>query len=164
VYATLGNHELGVDDGAAYQRLFGRASSHFRFRGVGVTLLDSASATIDAAVYDSLEGWLDDSRQGLHVVSMHIAPLDPVGARAGSFASKNEAQKLLQKLAEGGVDLTLYGHVHSYYAFSNARIPAFIAGGGGAIPERLDGIGRHWLTVDVDPVAETVVTGLVRVD
>lgn len=41
------------------------------------------------------------------------------------------------------VDLTVHGHVHSYYAFANAGIPAFITGGGGAIPERFDAIGRQ---------------------
>jgi Icc protein len=95
---------------------------------------------------------------------MHIPPIDPVGVRNGSFADRNEAAKLLAKLAEGGVDLTLYGHIHTYYPFSNAGIPAHIAGGGGAIPERFDGIGRHYLTVDVDPRSGVVETGLVRID
>ncbi len=60
--------------------------------------------------------------------------------------------------------MTIYGHIHSYYAFSNAGIPAYISGGGGAIPERFDGIGRHYLTVDVDPVSGVIETGLVRID
>ena len=113
-------------------------------------------------------GWLDDwlalGRSQLHIVSMHIAPLDPVGTRSGSFASRNEANKLLAKLADGRVDLTLYGHIHSYYAFSNAGIPAHIAGGGGAIPERMDGIGRHFLAIDVDPTTQATIVGVVRVD
>jgi hypothetical protein len=54
--------------------------------------------------------------------------------------------------------------VHSYYAFSNAGIAAHITGGGGAIPERLDGIGRHFLTVDVDPDTQLFQVGIVRVD
>ena len=65
---------------------------------------------------------------------MHIPPVDPIGVRNGSFANRNEAAKLLTRLARGGVDLTLYGHIHSYYAFENAGIPAHISGGGGAIP------------------------------
>jgi predicted phosphodiesterase len=95
---------------------------------------------------------------------MHIPPIDPIGVRNGSFASRNEANKLLAQLAEGDVDLTLYGHIHSYYAFANAGIPAYISGGGGSIPERFDGVGRHYLTVDVDPVRGIVQTGLVRID
>ncbi len=164
IYFTLGNHELGTDDGAPYQRMIGRTSSHFQFRGAAFTLLDSASATLSPKVYDRLEGWLDQGRALPHVVTMHIPPLDPSGARDGSFASKIEAQKLLARLARGGVDLTLYGHIHSYYAFSNGGIPAFIAGGGGAIPERLDGIGRHFLLVDVAPAQSLLTTSLVRVD
>ena len=164
VYSTLGNHELGHGDGEPYQARYGLASSHFRFRGVGFSLIDSASATIAPEVYDRLAGWLADSRDGLHVVSMHVPPIDPVGVRSGSFSSKNEAQRLLVRLAEAGVDVTLYGHVHSYYAFSNAKIPAFIAGGGGAIPERFDNIGRHYLVLDVTPQAQTLKVALVRID
>jgi Icc protein len=70
----------------------------------------------------------------------------------------------LTLLAAGGVDLTLYGHIHSYYAFSNANIPAYISGGGGSIPERFDGIGRHYLTVDVDRERGVLATSLVRID
>jgi Icc protein len=164
VFFTLGNHELGTDDGAPYQRMIGRASSHFEFRGTAFTLLDSASATVSPKVYQQLEGWLDQSRALPHVLAMHIAPIEPSGARNGAFSSKIEAQKLLARLARGGVDLTLYGHVHSYYAFENAGIPAYIAGGGGAIPERLDGIGRHFLLIDVEPVSTRLTTTLVRVD
>ncbi len=163
VYMTLGNHELGRPE-VPYHDYFGRGSSSFLFHGARFTLLDSASATLDPEVYDWLDEWLLAGREGLHIVSMHIPPLDPVGVRSGSFASRNEANKLLAKLAAGRVDLTLYGHVHSYYAFSNAEIPAFIAGGGGAIPERMDGVGRHFLAVDVDPRAQSHVTTLVRVD
>ena len=71
---------------------------------------------------------------------------------------------LLSRLASAKVDLTLYGHIHSYYAFENAGIPAFISGGGGAIPERFDGVGRHFLTVDVDPITSRLQTALVRID
>jgi 3',5'-cyclic AMP phosphodiesterase CpdA len=163
-FATLGNHELGTDDGAPFQRAFGRASFRFLYGGVTFTYLDSASATIDPRVYDWLNGWLDEARGGTHVVLMHIPPIDPIGVRNGSFAERNEAAKLLALLAGGNVDLTLYGHIHTYYPFSNAGIPAHIAGGGGAIPERFDGIGRHYLTIDVDPKGGVLQTGLVRID
>ncbi|HEU4410954.1 MAG TPA: metallophosphoesterase [Polyangiaceae bacterium] len=162
-YSTLGNHELGTDD-ALYQEYFGRANHSFAFRGVRFTLLDSASATIAAPVYDWLGGWLAGGAGGAHVVAMHIPPLDPIGGRNGGFANRAEANKLLTRLADGGVDLTFYGHVHSYYAYSNAGIPAYVTGGGGAIPERLDGVGRHFLTVDIDPRAQRSQVALVRVD
>jgi Icc protein len=161
-YATLGNHELGTEEGL-YQAYFGRGSSSFVFRGVRFTFIDSASATLAPLVDTMLDDWLDQP-EPLHVVTMHIAPHDPTGTRNGAFASRAEASRLLRRLSDGGVDVTFYGHVHSYYAFDNAGIPAFITGGGGAIPERLDGIGRHFLTVDVDPRSSALRTGLVRVD
>ncbi|RYE83441.1 MAG: metallophosphoesterase, partial [Myxococcales bacterium] len=163
VYATLGNHELGDAD-VPYHAHYGRGSSHFVFRGVHFTLLDSASATIDPIVYGWLDGWLAEGASDLHVVGMHIPPLDAEGVRNGSFTSRAEANKLLGRLARGGVDLSVYGHVHSYYAFANAGIPAFITGGGGAIPERMDGIGRHFLVFDADPASARITGRLVRVD
>jgi len=163
-FSTLGNHELGTERGAPFQRHFGRANFSFAYGGMQFTFLDSASATIDPLVYDWLEAWIAEGRARTHAVLMHIPPIDPIGVRNGSFASRNEAGKLLAQLAEGGVDLTLYGHIHSYYAFSNASIPAYISGGGGSIPERFDGVGRHYLTVDVDPVGGVTQTALVRID
>ncbi|WP_394840969.1 metallophosphoesterase [Pendulispora brunnea] len=163
MYATLGNHELGTRDDA-FQSFYGRCNFSFSYRGVRFTLLDSASATIDPLVYSWLDGWLQQGRHQLHVVTMHIPPLDPVGERNGSFGSRAEANKLIARLAENRVDLTIYGHVHSYYAFSNGGIPAFISGGGGAIPERLDGIGRHFLAVDVDPRTQKATTSFRPVD
>jgi predicted phosphodiesterase len=163
-FPTLGNHELGTEDGAPFQRHFGRANFRFVHGGMQFTFLDSASATIDPLVYGWLDGWLAEGRQRTHAVLMHIPPIDPIGVRNGSFANRNEGNKLLAALAEADVDITLYGHIHSYYAFANAGIPAYISGGGGSIPERFDGVGRHYLTVDVDPVRGITQTGLVRID
>jgi Icc protein len=163
IYATLGNHELGTRDDY-FHEFFGRGNFSFEFRGARFTLLDSASATLSPLTYDMLDGWLRDGQDRFHFVGMHIPPLDPVGLRGGGFASHLEANTLLARLAGMGVNLTIYGHVHSYYAFSNAGIPAHITGGGGAIPERLDGIGRHFLTVDIDPDTQLFQVGIVRVD
>ena len=162
-YTTLGNHELGRTP-PPFQDLYGRGNFSFEFRQVRFTLLDSASATIDPLVYDWLDEWLAAGRHQTHIVGMHIPPMDPVGVRNGGFASRGEAAKLLSRLAQGRVDLTLYGHIHSYYDFDNAGIPAHISGGGGAIPERFDGIGRHFLVVDVDAGAGIKNVRVVRVD
>lgn len=162
-YATLGNHELGTRDDL-YHEWFGRGNFRFVFRGAQFTMLDSASATLDPLAYGWLSGWLAEGRDLLHVVTMHLAPLDPVGSRNGAFASRAEGNKLLTMLADGRVDLTFYGHIHSFYAFENAGIPAYISGGGGAIPERLDGIGRHFVTVDVEPPGRIAQVAVVRVD
>jgi 3',5'-cyclic-AMP phosphodiesterase len=149
-FTTLGNHELGTSPDL-FHDYFGRGNFQFRFHGVYFTLLDSASATLDPTVYDWLDAWLGRARRSVHVVAMHIPPIDPIGVRNGSWASRSEAAKLLGRLAEGRVDLTLYGHVHSYYEFDNAGIPAFISGGGGAIPERFDRIGRHFMVFEISP-------------
>jgi 3',5'-cyclic AMP phosphodiesterase CpdA len=163
LFATLGNHELGSSP-PAFHTLFGRGSFRYVYRGVQFTMLDSASATIAPLTYSRLEGWLAEGRDRVHVVGMHIPPIDPVGTRNGAFASRAEAARLLAMLAGGGVDLTLYGHIHSYYSFWNAGIPAYISGGGGAIPERFDGIGRHFLVVDTGGAEKEVKVRVVRVD
>lgn len=159
-YTTLGNHDVG----APWQELFGRGSFHFVFRGVHFTLLDSAAATIDTLAFDWLEGWLAEGRDAVHVFATHVPPLDPVGTRNGAFGDRHEAGRLLGKLANGGVDLTLYGHVHSFYRFENAGIPAFISGGGGADDEKLDGYGRHFMVIEVGADAGVVATDAVFVD
>ena len=162
LYATLGNHDLGTDE-HHFQRVFGRCSFSFEYGGVRFSLLDSASAGLAPKVSERLEDWLEAGRDGLHLVMMHIPPLDPVGRRNGGFASRLEASRLLSSLAQARVDLTIYGHVHSLYTFENAGIDAIISGGGGAIPQRLDGIGRHYLLVDADPQAQRFLSAPVRV-
>jgi Icc protein len=163
LYATLGNHETFTLD-VPYHEFVGRGSQHFSFQGVHFSLLDTGNGTLDPMVEEQLDDWLEQGREAVHVVAMHITPLDPVGVRNGSFSSRNEAAALVGKMARAGVDLTLYGHVHSFYAYSNAGIPAYISGGGGAIPETFDGVGRHYLAVDVDPVAGVQEVAVVRVD
>jgi len=162
LYASPGNHDIGTDE-HHFQRTFGRCSFSFAYGGVRFTSLDSASATLVPKVHRWLDEWLDAGRDGLHVVISHIPPLDPAGARNGAFASRMEGADLLARLARGGVDLTIYGHVHSYHVFENAGIEAIITGGGGAIPQRLDGIGRHYLLVEADPVRGRFISSPVRV-
>lgn len=163
VFATLGNHELGRED-TLYHKYHGRGNHQFSHRGVFFTALDSASATIAPVVYDWIDDWLIRAAASFHVVFMHIPPLDVAGIRNGAFASRNEGNMLVARLARGGVDLTVYGHIHSYYEYENADIPAYISGGGGAIPERFDGIGRHFLTIDVNPQTQTFQAAVVKVD
>lgn len=163
IYATLGNHELGVRDDL-FHAYFGRGTFSFVFRDVQFTLLDTASATIAPLAYEWLADWLVAGIDRVHFTFGHIPPLDPAGTRNGAFASRLEANKLLSLFASGKVDVTFYGHVHSFYAFTNAGIPAYISGGGGAIPQRLDGIGRHYLTVDVDSTRQVSEVAVVRVD
>lgn len=163
-YATLGNHELGVAN-TPYHRFYGRGSYRFEYEGFRFIMIDSANATVAPRVYSWLEAWLDEPPSDTPTfVGMHIPPIDPVGARTGAFASRLEAHKLLSVLARRPVVATFYGHIHTFRAFSNAGIPAYITGGGGAIPDRWDGIGRHFLRVFVEPGVPKPTVGLVRVD
>ena len=162
-YATLGNHELGNREDLFHDH-YGRGNQSFVFRNVQFTLLDTASATLSPMVYDWLSDWLVEGIDRPHFTFCHIPPLDSSGTRNGAFASRGEANKLLSLLASGHVDTTFYGHLHTFDAFSNAGIPAYISGGGGAIPERFDGTGRHFLTVDVDPDRQLSQVAVVPVD
>lgn len=162
-FSTVGNHELGGTP-RAWHELFGRFNVHFVFKGVAFSLIDAGNATIDPIVYGWLEDWLRQARAGTHAVFMHIPPLDPVGVRGGGFRSRKEGAKLMELLGEGRVDTLFLGHIHSYYAFSAAGVPSFISGGGGAIPERFDGIGRHYLRVRASAKRGIEDVAVVRVD
>ncbi|MFY0562975.1 metallophosphoesterase family protein [Archangium lansingense] len=163
LFATLGNHELITPD-PRYHEYFGRGNLHFTFHGAHFTMIDSGNGSLDPRAEEMLDAWLAAGRDSVHILGTHIPIVDPIGVRNGAFASRNEAAALLAKLANGKLDLTLYGHVHSYYSFSNAGIPSFISGGGGAIPEQFDGVGRHFLAVEVDPSQGVRTVSLVRVD
>jgi hypothetical protein len=80
-----------------------------------------------------------------------MPPVDPFGMRYGSFRSTRDGRRLISRLVEGGVDLTLYGHIHTLVEYENGGIPAYISGGGGAAPMKLDGIDRHFLVVELAP-------------
>lgn len=160
-YTTLGNHELwgGAD---RFFRRFGRASFHFAFKGTAFSFADTGNAGIDPLVESWLDGWLAQARDQPHVFLAHIPPIDPVGIRYGAFRSARDGYRLLARLADGRVDLQLYGHIHTLVEYEDAGIPAFISGGGGAQPMRGDGIGRHFLVIDFDGEDQTV--SVVRVD
>lgn len=161
-YATLGNHELWADADRFFSR-FGRASFHFRFRDVAFTFADSGDAGLDPVVEEWVDGWLAEERERVHIFLSHFPPIDPAGTRDGSYRSHRDGHRLLAKLAKHGVDLTLYGHIHTYIPFENAGIPAYVSGGGGARQERWDGLSaRHFLIVDVSDAGVTSV-GLQRV-
>lgn len=168
LYSTLGNHELGGAQGD-WQRIFGRGSFAFLFHETRFIFLDSGSATLAPKVYGWLDDWLQPPTEGLEdatnlIALTHVPLFDPVGLRSGAFRSRKEAQRLAARLSSRGVDLLFHGHIHSYYAYETAGIPTYISGGGGAIPERMDGIQRHALIVDVDPVKETFEVSILRVD
>lgn len=157
-FTTIGNHELWADHMRFVGR-FGRASFQFRFKGVAFTFVDSGDGGVDPLIEEWLDGWLDRARAQPHVFLTHMPPVDPLGLRYGSFRSTRDGRRLLSRLASGGVDLTLYGHIHTYISYDNAGIPAFISGGGGAAPMKLDGIDRHFLVIELAPDASQLGLG-----
>ena len=162
-YTTLGNHELWADPSRFFDR-YGRASYQFMFKGAAFTFVDSGDAGLDPLVEQWLDGWLDNARDRTHIFLTHIPPIYPLGVRYGGFRSTEDGRRLLARLAAANVDLTLYGHIHTYVKFENAVIPAFISGGGGAEPMKWDGIDRHFLVLHIDPATNVIQTDVVRVD
>jgi Icc-related predicted phosphoesterase len=164
-YSTLGNHELWAPAERWFDR-FGRASFQFAFKGAVFTFADSGDAAIDPLVEDWIEGWMANAADRTHVFLTHMPPIDPVGTRAAAFRSTRDGQRLLSRLIDGRVDLTLYGHIHTLVAYENGGIPAYVSGGGGAEPLRGDGIGRHFLVIEVDPATGSGIApgGIPRVD
>ncbi|MBK9036104.1 MAG: metallophosphoesterase [Myxococcales bacterium] len=161
-YTTLGNHELWADPARYFDR-YGRATFQFVYRDVAFTFADSGDAGLDPLVEDEVDAWLARAADRTHVFLTHFPPIDPVGIRDGAFRSRRDAHRLIGKLADAGVDLALYGHIHSYAAFEHAGIPAYVSGGGGARPELWDGIGRHFLVLELEAGARPIV-GVRRVD
>jgi 3',5'-cyclic-AMP phosphodiesterase len=163
-FTTLGNHELWADASRYFDR-FGRASFQFDFKGASFTFADSGDAGLDPAVEQWVEDWLANAQDRTSIFLTHFPPVDPLGVRYGGFRSVQDGRRLLARLAEANVDLTLYGHIHTYVQFENAGIPAYISGGGGADPMIWDGINRHFLVVDIDPAAGSIRSvDVVRVD
>ena len=162
-YSTIGNHEIRGDH-EIWHRRYGLYSLYFVYRDVAFSFIDSGNGGIHPTVGDRLQRALDEHRDRIHLVGTHYPPFDPIGVRSGSFRSRKEAAAFLARLADGRVDTTFYGHIHSFYAYENAGIPAYISGGGGASPERWDGIGRHFLVLTINPNEGSTEVGLVRVD
>jgi 3',5'-cyclic-AMP phosphodiesterase len=147
IYATPGNHDVFTAE--AYQERFGRASFSIMHKGVRFTSVDSASAALAPSTWQRLGSWLEAGRSDPHVIFSHIPATEPTGLRSGQWNSRREARHFIAASAEAGVDLLLFGHIHSFDGYALNGIPAFISGGCGAIEEQLDGIDRHFLRIHV---------------
>jgi Icc protein len=161
-YTTLGNHELWADPGR-YQQRFGRASYQFVYqrRRLHLRRLAATPRSIRWSRTSSTAGWPGPrSRSRLP----HPLPADRSGRAARRRVPQSTRRPaLITKLTSGAVDLALYGHIHTYAAFEHGGIPAFVSGGGGARPERWDGIGRHFLIVE-QTAGQAPLVGVQRVD
>jgi hypothetical protein len=143
----MGNHETFQGNYRYWRSVFGRASFSFLYRGTRFILADSSGAGLEPIVYQWLEDWLGRAGSSLEIFLTHYPLIDPDGIRNGGFKSRNEAYKLIAILLKYDMEMIISGHIHSYYHFSTAGIDSYISGGGGAIPEQHDGVGRHYLKV-----------------
>jgi hypothetical protein len=98
------------------------------------------------------------------VLFSHIPAVETLGIRSGQWNSRREAWRFIALAEQHGVDALLFGHIHSYAQYTLGRVPTFISGGGGARPEKLDGIGRHFLRVRVSAAQGGVQVQRVEVD
>lgn len=160
LYATPGNHDVFLN--TAYAARYGRGSYSFVHRGVRFTSVDSASAVLAPQTWSLLEGWLGAGLKQPHVVFSHIPSTEFFPLRSAQWDSRREAHRFVASALEGKVDLLLFGHVHTYDAYELGGIPTFISGGGGASPELLDNVGRHYLRVALVRGAPQVT--LIRID
>ncbi|HEY3449562.1 MAG TPA: metallophosphoesterase [Myxococcales bacterium] len=163
-YSAFGNHETTFNHGEEFQRSVGRLNFAFDYKGARFVVLDTAAATVSERVYGFLGDWLGKDGPALRIAGMHIPPLDYEGLRDAGFASRAEGAKMLSKLADGGADLLLCGHLHTLRFSANAGIQVVVSGNGGTdIADRLDGTGMHYLSVLARPDDEKLEVTVVRV-
>ncbi|MGI5862388.1 MAG: metallophosphoesterase [Myxococcales bacterium] len=154
-YALIGNHDTGIAREDAFPKRIGRLNFGFDHKGARFLLLDTASATLDQRAWDFASSSLSGEEPRLRLVGMHVPPIDFQGLRDAGFASRAEGAKLVQMLAERGVDLLLAGHLHTLRYASFGGVRAIVSGNGGVGAEdKLDDVGLHYLAVDADPEAE----------
>ncbi len=164
LYTAAGNHDVGWGHADAWSRRMGRANFHFIFRGVHFSFLDTADSGVHPEAWKQLETWLSAGAGFVHVFIAHVPPLDPVASRNAAFSSRMQAHRLLALLARGGVGLALHGHIHSFYHERPAGIDTYISGGAIAEGEKGDGMGVHFLIVNIDPSgAESPRVDIVRI-
>ncbi len=148
VYVTPGNHD--VFRGELFQKHFGSATYSFDYRGVRFTSIDSAFAGLSGYTWERYERWAEQQSGRLHVVYSHYPSTDVSGIRAGHWSKRREAFRFQAISSKFDVDLLMFGHIHSFDQYRIAGIDTVITGGSGGIPEELDGIGRHFIRIDVD--------------
>lgn len=129
IVASLGNHDVQNDGGAAEMALFGMPGRYYE-REVGpveLFVLD-ANDPKDPAQLAWLQGALAASKAAWKVVVFHQPAYS-----CGSHGSRPEVQKqwtgLFQRL---GVQLVLNGHDHDYQRFAPIGGVTYIVDGGGA--------------------------------
>lgn len=157
---TPGNHDAYRS--FAFQQRFGRANYTCTARGVRFTSIDSSNAGLSETGWRLYDEALEAGREQPHVVFSHIPATESFGVRSGQWNSRVEARRFVGSTAAAGVDLLLFGHLHTLDRYELAGVPTVISGGAGAIEERLDGIDRHVLEVRVNAGVPQV--EVVRVD
>lgn len=157
---TPGNHDAYRS--FVFQQRFGRANYTCTLGGVRFTSVDLSNAGLSATGWQLYDAALEAGREQAHVVFSHIPATEGFGVRSGQWNSRVEARRFVASAGAAGVDLLLFGHLHTLDVYELGGIPTVISGGAGALEERLDGIDRHFLEVRVSDGVPAV--EVVRVD
>lgn len=157
---TPGNHD--AYRGFAFQQRFGRANYSCVLGDTRFTSVDSSNAGLSETGWRLYDEALEAGRAQPHIVFSHIPATERFGPRSGQWNSRTEARRFVASTSAAGVDLLLFGHLHTLDVYELGGVPTFISGGAGALEERLDGIDRHVLEVTV--TGGVPVVKVVRVD
>lgn len=151
---TPGNHDAYRS--FVFQQRFGRANYTCSLGGARFTSVDSSNAGLSATGWRLYDEALEAGRQDTHIVFSHIPATERFGVRSGQWNSRVEARRFVASAGAAGVDLLLFGHLHTLDVYELGGIPTVISGGAGAIEEQLDGIDRHFLEVTLTGEAPRV--------
>lgn len=136
VYPTLGNHDTKTEGGAPFLETFftpaggpdgeGRIYS-FDWGTAHFVCLDDVSTAFEAGSAQArwLSADLRASRAPWKIVYFHVPPFSPEG---GAVPVRDELVPLLE---EGGADLVLCGHSHTYGRFKPRGKTLYVVSGGG---------------------------------
>jgi 3',5'-cyclic AMP phosphodiesterase CpdA len=128
VLAALGNHDVRTADGRPVMALLGMPAPWYAVElgPVELVVLDG-NRPDDEDQRGFLADVLGTSRTPWQVVVVHQPPY----SCGDEHGSSEELQALVPALHEGGADLVLSGHDHTYQRFPPIRDVTFLVSGGG---------------------------------
>ena len=130
VVASLGNHDVLLDDGEAVMDLFNMPARWFKTNlgHADLFVLDSMNAD-DPEQKRWLENALRESRAAWQIVIFH----HPAYSCSIHGSSPQVLENFVPPMESGGVDLVINGHDHNYQRFATVRgLTYVVSGGGGA--------------------------------
>jgi 3',5'-cyclic AMP phosphodiesterase CpdA len=135
VLAALGNHDVRTAEGRPVMQLLGMPGPWYAVRlgPVELVVLDG-NRPDDDDQREFLGDSLATTRTRWQIVVVHQPPY----SCGDEHGSSEDVQELVPALHEGGADLVLSGHDHTYQRFPPIREITFVVSGGGG--SRLDAV------------------------